>query len=117
MEGRGPEPGQQAIKGLEPVVKEHCLLWALTILPDMPSPTLYVHIFVWLIMAQELVQGLVRWISGYKCLPLLSQPGKNKASTTILEPNLKQALLKTGQDHGCWPDPYLEFPEYGSKLH
>lgn len=43
--------------------------------------------------------------------------GENTISTTTVEPNLKKALLNTGQDNGHWPDPYPEFPENGSKLH
>lgn len=46
---------------------------------------------------------------------LLILPGKSK--TTVFQPHLKQALLHTSQDHGYWPDPYLEFPEYGTKLY
>lgn len=45
VDGRDSESGQQAIKGLEPVVKERCLLWALTIPPEVPPPTLCFHIF------------------------------------------------------------------------
>lgn len=53
------------------------------------------------------------------CLKLLVLilPGKNKTSPTISEPNLKQALLNTGQDNGYWPDPYAGFPENGTELH
>lgn len=45
---------------------------------------------------------------------LLISPGKNKTITTILEPNLKQALLSTGQDHEYWP---VYTQEYDIKLH
>lgn len=43
--------------------------------------------------------GGVWWLGEYKCLPMLIQLGKNKATITIFEPNLKQTLLNTGKDH------------------
>lgn len=48
---------------------------------------------------------------------LLILPGKDKMTTTMFEPNLKQALLNNGQDNGHWPGLYPGFPEHGTTLH
>lgn len=52
-------------------------------------------------------------LSGERMLIL---PGKNKTTTTILWPHLKQALLNTGQDDRHRPSPYQGFPKSGSEF-
>lgn len=51
----------------------------------------------------------------YSFIMLISL-GRNKATTTTFEPNLKQPLSNTGQGDGHWPGPYLEFSENGTRL-
>jgi hypothetical protein len=52
-------------------------------------------------------------------MSIFINPTRQEAKTiaTPFGPNLKQALLNTGQDHGYWPSPYLGFAEYATKLH
>ena len=48
-------------------------------------------------------------------MELLIQLGENKSTTAIVELNLKQVLLNTGQNNGYWPGPYQESSENGPK--
>lgn len=44
-----------------------------------------------------------------------AQWGENKTTTAVVELNLKQVLINTGQDNGYWPGPYPESSENGPK--
>lgn len=46
----------------------------------------------------------------------LKSPGENKTTTTVFEPNLKQALSNIGQDNGYWPGLYLGLPKNDSEI-
>lgn len=47
---------------------------------------------------------------------MVNATDESRTATTSFEPNLKQALLNTGQFNEQGPGTYLGFPEYGTKL-